>query len=471
MKPVYTTLILVLLGLTLLAGLAATAYAGTFSRYWADDYCYAAVYHRDGLLKGALYWYQHGGNRFAAFIAVGLSEMTGQVAVSLLPALLLAGWAAAAYFALNALTRLLGWQVSRLRMVTAALGWVFFAAYTSPDRLQTLYWRMGLLHYSLPLVLLLVQAGVLLRTVQGQAARTKLGWLMMGLSGLLSLFSAGLSETAAALQTSLYLLAAGWLAWKKLLRKGRVFFVLTGGLAGSLLAMVVMAFSPANEWRQALLPPPPSLAVWFGTLIRYTGDFVFDTVRTLPLPLLVWMMFCAALGWLMRDEPVRVKNAGLAGVLLLGGGVIGTAAAIAPSVYAGLQYPAGRVLMTARFPLLCGAGLAAAVFGLWLKGQMPSAAQRWMSAAVLVVLLAVGAYGLRAVRLPLEEAQTLSVKAERWEARQAQILAQRAGGRDEVVVQQVDVVSTLEDFMPQAEHWVNACAADYYQVEAIIAQP
>ena len=54
---------------------------------------------------------------------------------------------------------------------------------------------------------------------------------------------------------------------------------------------------------------------------------------------------------------------------------------------------------------------------------------------------------------------------------QAQILAQRAGGRDEVVVQQVDVVSTLEDFMPQAEHWVNACAADYYQVEAIIAQP
>lgn len=469
MKSVYKTLILVLLALTLLAGLAATAYAGTFSRYWADDYCYAAVYHRDGLLKGTLYWYQNGGNRFAAFIMVGLSEMMGQAAVSLLPALLLAGWASAVYFALNALTRLFGWQVSRLWLFTAALGWVFFAAYTSPDRLQTLYWRMGLLHYSLPLVLLLVQAGVVLRAGRSHAAPA--GWLAAGLFGLLALFGAGLSETAAALQTSLYLLAAGWLAWKKLLRKSRVVFMLTGGLAGSLLAMVMMAFSPANEWRQALLPPPPSLAVWFGTLIRYTGDFVFDTVRTLPLPLLVWMMFCAALGWLMKDEPVRVKNAGLAGVLLLGGGVIGTAAAIAPSVYAGLQYPAGRALMTARFPLLCGAGLVAAVFGLWLKGQMPSAAQRWMSAAVLVVLLAVGIYGLRAVRLPLEEAQTLSVKAERWEARQAQILAQRAGGQDEVVVRQVDVVSTLEDFMPQAEHWVNTCAADYYQVEAIIAQP
>lgn len=468
MKPGYTKLVLILVALTLLAGLAATAYAGTFSRYWADDYCYAAVYHRDGLLNGTLYWYQHGGNRFAAFIAVGLSELLGQASVVLLPSVLLVGWVAAAVFALNGVVRLAGWKVSRVWLLTAGLGWVFFAAYTSPDRLQTLYWRMGLLHYSLPLALLLVQTGLVLQAGWGYVRLS--GWLTAGLFGLLALFSAGLSETAAALQTSLYLLVLGWLALKKVSLKSRAVFLLLSGLSGSLLTMLIMALSPANEWRQALLPPPPSLAVWFVTLIRYTGDFVVDTVRTLPLPLLVWVSLCAALGWLLTDAQAKHPIPGWMGWLLLGGGVLGAAAAIAPSVYAGLQYPAGRALMTARFPLLSGLGLAAAVWSIWLKGRLPSAVQRRLGAAVLVVLLAVGAYSLRAVQLPLHEAEVLAEKAERWDARQQQILTQRAEGLQTIRVREVDVVSTLEDLTSQAEHWVNGCAADFYRVERIIAE-
>jgi hypothetical protein len=90
--------------------------------------------------------------------------------------------------------------------------------------------------------------------------------------------------------------------------------------------------------------------------------------------------------------------------------------------------------------------------------------------AVLAVLLAVGAYGLRAVQLPLREAQVLAVKAERWDSRQREILTQRAKGLRTIRVREVDVVSTLEDLTPQAEHWVNGCAADYYRVEQIIAE-
>lgn len=468
MKSGYTQLVLIVVALILLAGLAATAYAGTFSRYWADDYCYAAVYQRDGLLDGTLYWYQHGGNRFAAFIAVGLSELLGQFSVMVLPAVLLAGWAAAAFFALSGVVQRAGWGAGPLWLLTAGLGWVFFAAYTSPDRLQTLYWRMGLLHYSLPLALLLVQAGLVLRAGQSHASPS--GWLTAGLFGLLALFSAGLSETAAALQTSLYLLAIGWLVLKKISPRSRAASLLLGGLAGSLLTMLIMALSPANEWRQALLPPPPSLTVWLVALIRYTGDFVVDTLRTLPLPLLVWVLFCAGLGWLLSDAQAKPAASVWIGWLLLAGGILATAAAIAPSVYAGLQYPAGRALMTARFPLLSGLGLAAAVWSTWLKGRMPSGVGRWVGVAMLAVLLGVGAYGLRAVQLPLREAQVLAVKAERWDARQREILTQRADGLQTIRVREVDVVSTLEDLTPQAEHWVNSCAADYYRVEQIIAE-
>ncbi|GAP09531.1 hypothetical protein BECAL_00675 [Bellilinea caldifistulae] len=466
MKSVFERVVLIVVCLVLLCGLGATAYAGTFSRYWADDYCYAAVVQRDGLIRGTLYWYQNGGNRFAAFLAVGLIERLGQASVVFLPSGLLIAWAAAASFALNALVKLAGWKVHRLWLATASLGWVFFLTYTSPDRLQTLYWRMGLLHYSLPLVLILIQAGVVLGGLTtGKPAR--LVWISAA-NGLLALFCAGLSETAAALQTTLYLLlAAGLVIWGgggK--RNGLV--LLSGGLMASLLALLIMALSPANEWRQALLPPPPSAGAWGGALLRYTIDFVRDTLRTLPLPLGMWLAFCGVLGYLLNGN--KPRNSGLAGWALLAAGIIGTAAAMAPSVYAGLQYPAGRALMTARFPLMSGLGLAAAAWGNWLKGRLPSASHQWVSAAGLVGLLLVGAYVLRATQLPLKEAQMLAVKAARWDARQAEILSQRAAGLQTIRVREVDVVSTLEDLTPQPEHWVNGCAADYYQVEQIIAE-
>ena len=468
MKSVSGRIVAVLVLLALLSGLGATAYAGTFSRYWADDYCYAAVVQRDGLIQGVQYWYQNGGNRFAAFLAVGLSEFFGQKAVSVLPALLLAGWVWAAYYALKGAVRLAGWQVSRLWLWTAAAGWVFVAVYTSPDRLQTLYWRMGLLHYSLPLVLLLLQAGILLNAPAGLSGGRLM--LVTAANGLLALFSAGLSETAAALQTTLYLLAAGWLLLRGGAEKRGWSVALIGGLGASLLAMLIMALSPANAWRQALLPPPPTLTVLVQFVLRYTLDFVLDTLRTLPLPLAVWLGLCAALSWLLpadrQNQPQAVFTAGL----LLAAGLLATAAAIAPSAYAGLQYPAGRALMTARFPLLSGLGLAAAVSGIWLKGRLSSAAQRWLSVSALIILLLVGAYVLRATQLPLSEAQVLAVKAARWDARQAEIFSQRAAGFQIIRVREVDVVSTLEDLTPQPEHWVNGCAADYYQVEQILAE-
>ncbi len=466
--PFVNWLLLGLTGASLLAGLAATAYAGTFSRFWADDYCYAAVFHRDGLVNGMLYWYQNGGNRFAAFLAVGLSEIFGPGAVRWLPTVLLVGWLAAAYFALTALTKLTGWRTPIGWRVVAGLGWVFFATYTSPDRLQTLYWRMGLLHYSLPLVLLLAQAAIVLRSAPHSTGRG--GWLGAGLFGLLALFSAGLSETAAALQTALYLLALACLVGQKMSLRSRPAGLLGVGLAASLLTMLIMALSPSNAWRQALLPPPPSMAVWASAVIRYTADFVWDTLRTLPLPLAMWVGLCAALVWRFDPESAKGKSAGWAGWLLLAAGIIGTAAAIAPSAYAGLQYPAGRALMTARFPLLSGLGLAAAAWAIWLKNRLPFTVQRWGGAVALIVLVAVAVYAMRATQLPLREAQVLAVKAERWDARQAEILTQRAAGLQTIRVREVDVVSTLEDLTPQPEHWVNGCAADYYQVEQIIAE-
>lgn len=467
-------LLVVVTLLALLAGLAATAYAGAYTRFWADDYCYSGEAQENGLLAGTLDWYQTGGNRFAAFWGVAASDWLGVRVVSWLPGLLLAAWVAAAWVALTRVAGRLGVQAWPGWFGLAAVGWVFFTALMAPHRLQTLYWRMGLLHYSLPLVFFFLNAGLLARAWPSSAGK-RLPWLALILSAWLALVAAGLSETYAAFQTGALLLALGCTLWlgRGLVRR-RGLALLAAPLAASLLAMVLMALAPANAWRQAEMPPPAGIGQLLGYTLQYTLDFAIDTLKTVPLPLAVFLALAAALGLLAGDALTARANTRsliLAGLLSLLGSLALAACAIAPSVYAGLQYPAGRALMVARFGFLLGAGLAAFLAGGLLYRL---AAPRWgwrPALAGLLVLLVVSAYGLRSLALPLSEAREMAVKAARWDARHAQILSARLQGVRDITVPELDVVTSLEDLSPLPSAWVNVCAAHYYQVESITALP
>lgn len=465
---IYLTLLIS--GIGFAVALAATAYAGVFTRLWADDYCYAAVAQRDGLLGGMLYWYQNGGNRYAAFLGVAVSNWFGAGVVSVLPAVLIVSLVACGAYAMSGVARLLGWRVGRVWVWLAGAGWAFFLVWTSPDRLQTLYWRLGLLHYSLPVVLWLLQVGLLARHRLKAKRNSSVLWTA-GL-GLLAFFTAGLSETAAAAQTMAYMLAAGMtvLLQRDPGNRNAGLVRLGGGLSASLLALVVMVLAPSNAWRQALLPPPASLNLLVEYTLRYSVAFAWDSLKTLPLPLVVLVLFNAGLALILPGGNDR-RTALWMTVLALVVGLVLMSAAIAPSVYAGLQYPSGRTLMTARFGLLVGVSAAAFLAADWLRHRMGGTrSARLAMIAGLAALLLSGSYALRSVSLPLNEAQVMRVKAARWDAREVEILAQRDAGAKDVRIREVDVVSTLEDFSPDADYWVNGCAADYYQVERIIAE-
>ena len=50
--------------LAMAVGVAAYAYSGTFTRLWADDYCYSSTVQQYGLLQGIGVWYQTSGSRY-----------------------------------------------------------------------------------------------------------------------------------------------------------------------------------------------------------------------------------------------------------------------------------------------------------------------------------------------------------------------------------------------------------------------
>ena len=461
------------LAISLLAGLGVFAWAGSYARLWADDFCYSAAVQEHGIISATRYWYQVGGNRFAALWGVALSDLFGPAVTAWLPGFIILIWLCAWIFFLRLINRRAGWQLNSTWIITSSLAMVFFNLLMAPHLLQSLYWRMGMLHYTLPLVLFLVLIGLLARVWPGEGSSSR-PWLTLISTGLLAFTAAGLSETYAALQSAVLLGGlVGAFIFTGSGQRAKAAVVLLPALAASLAAMLIMAMAPANAWRQSALPPPASMVELVTYTLRYALAFVRDSLATLPLPTLVFMFVFFALGWLALTGGVvlapRQVLYGIGLVMLVGFGLL--MSSIAPSVYAGLQYPAGRALTVARFVLLCSLGLAAWLVGAGTSRLAPKKVVPLLGVLICVILFLAAAYSLRAATYPLQDGSSLRVRAERWDARHVHILAAREAGMRDLVVLETDVVSSLEDIGPHPNHWVNSCAAQYYGLNSLTALP
>lgn len=476
-----------------ISGLALFAYTGTFSRFWADDYCYSATLKQLGLIRGLVDWYQTSGNRISTLAVVAFADLFGPGLIRFIPLAVLALWVAAWCFFFFQARRLFRWPVAGYWLVLLAVVEVYFATLLAPDRLQTIYWRMGTFHYTLPMPLLLINLGFLAGVFR--LSRIHLAWIMP-LSGFLGFFAAGLSETFAAMQTGLLLLAvAGLLVWFRhsprhacLYRHG--ILLLAAPLAGSVMMMSLMSLAPANAWRQAVMPPPENPLLIVPYTLRFAGDFILYTVRGQIIPFLVYGLVVGLVGLLAvpTEKPRLTLRAWMvwAGISLLG-----MAASIvfsfAPSAFANLSYPAGRALMPGSFALLTGLGAVAFLLGLAARQSLlPIVHLKWPAIAAAVLLAALSLYPFRAAAVVGSDIARLSVRAERWDARNGQILsaiiAENDGNAEnasnapgafnlDIQVQQVDVVQSLEDMGPNSSHWINRCAAVFYGVHSITAKP
>jgi hypothetical protein len=469
-----TLLIMLGAGLILTVGIGRLAWTGRLARYWADDYCYSMMMAAGGWLRGPLNWFMSSGNRFSTIYMVGLQDSFGAGAIRFLPAAVLTAWLGAWIVFLLQLRRTVAPALGIPAVLAFAALQVYFAALLAPDRLQTLYWRMGTLHYTFPLSLLLLNLALCL--VQFRRAAVSAG--LAAVTAGLAFFAGGFSETYVALQAGLFGLGiAAGLAFLPSPLKRRSAAILSPGLVGSLLAMGLMLLSPSNTWRQAALPPPASPGPFLVYTVRYTFDFIRDTLRGMPLPLLALGVLSAGLAyagyWRVRSTALKPVQALGAAALWLAAGLLLTASAVAPSVYAGLQFPAGRALMPTRFILLACLSAACICLGALPRGLVRPGSRtgQRVEIAVLLALLAGGLYAVRLVVAPIPEQAQLSAWAVRWDARDAAIRSARAAGQRDLLVQEVEVVRGLEDLGPDPHNWVNGCAAAYYRVSTITARP
>lgn len=453
-------------------GLAYFAYAGTFSRWWADDYCYSATIRQLGLFSGIADWYQSSGNRLTTLIFVAFSDIFGWQSIRFIPLAVLSLWVAAWVFLLNQLRGLLRWEIQRYWLVLFALVQVYFMALLAPDRLQTLYWRMGTYHYSLPMPLLLINLGLLAGCFRLPCRRW--AWVAIA-SGILGFLAAGLSETFAALQLGAIL--TGMLAALVFFRgeqRAHGLRLWLPALAATLLMMGLMKSAPANGWRQAVMPPPDNLLLIIPYSLRYAVDFIIYTIRGQVVPFAVFAALCAALALLafpaqsVRRSARSLALGALLSLLLMYGLIV---CSFAPSAYAALAYPAGRALMPGAFILLAGLTTTVCFAALALRQALPGLNHGWLVYAALALLVICSLYPIRAAAVTRKDVNQLATWSQRWDARHQQIQSAAAAGSQDIQTREIEVVQSLEDMGPTPGKWINACAAVLYNVRSITANP
>ncbi len=383
------------IGLALTIPLIGYIWTGLYARYLQDDYCYSVFLRGDNFFVSQWNSYFHVGsysaNRYSLTLLMGISESMGRFTVPLLPGLMVALWVAGFMSLLRQVARLakvdLGWLANYV--LSAAL--VYLALYQAPNRTQILYWRAAMLPYLAPLVTQTWLAAWILR--QSRTGRTGIP-TVIGLA-LLSFLAAGFSETGATYQAGLLgigLLAALVLGWRKQPVGSKLIPPLGAAMAGTLLGIAALVFSPINEGRMGSIYPEPQslvgvLTITTDSLVRYFQHWVYRVT----LPTLFAFLLFTALGWiafLSQNRSSGLKLWQLAFCL------IGCQALhiflifceMVPSAYAQSSAPGDRALLAARFTSVITTAVSGWLAGGWLAQNLRRQYGRWLAVPGLVAL-------------------------------------------------------------------------------------
>lgn len=424
-------------GVALALPLAMHAWVGAYSRYTADDFCWAGILRTQGFFDAQVHWYTEYSPRYAFTFLVNVAELIGPAIVPALPAAAIVIWLA-----------VLTWTFAQFRMpklrgLLLAQVVAIATLETAPDLPQSLYWQTGLLTYLLPIVLATFLLGWIRRDAQVRWA--------YGLSAAITFVAGGLSETYLIPQNvalTLALLAA--LHYRS--RRAHV----AAALAGGVLALVVILLAPATPGR--VQGTPADLWLASSAAVTTAAYQALRLVRFFPLVVLLCVGAAAVLG----DALPRIRREAF--VIITAGVLITVPFCDFPSFYAQNGSPPMRSLIVPG-AIMIGYLL---VVGLALR----DGTQAWLGVAQLrraVALLALAIVPVAIGVSMLPDQATAASYATLFDAEDQQIRASRDAGQEDLTVAPLPPNFGEQFVGSNREDWFNVCVARYYGLRSIAA--
>ena len=463
-------------------GFILLSYMGLYNRYWADDWCFSADARSLGTLGTVLQYFkaEHTGystNRYSqTFFSAGMENTLGMFGNKLIATATIIFWLVGLVWTGYNISRLVNRIPFSATLLACSL-LLYYDLYLSPQRFQILYWLSAVVPYSTALTFWFLLLGLITHQMIREAPARWVNWLVAPLAFM----AAGLHETSCALMftcTTLLLMAAWFFK-----RRGQAWAVMSYQTIlicwfVLLMGMITLIVSPSN-FRVADLHAPRSslLAVPFVS-IRHAVDFIVISLRTLPLPHVIYVALLMGLA-ILSDRSTSTAPASAPTpkqfALQLGITTVITylliVVTMAPTAYFYSSYPDPRGQSLSRFLLLCGFSLLAWFVGIWISRTLKG---NWPVIASVIVLLAGFAYTARSIGLIYGDLPGFVRRAQAWDERDRTIKEAKAKGIMLVEVPAIDVaeIRTQDMFPSKGRAWtdyVYSCAARYYGVDGLKA--
>lgn len=463
------------------AGLALLAYIGIYNRYWGDDWCYNFDFKTLGI-DGAIGTYfmtgrealrGYANNRYSLTLVSGLLYLTGIFGAKITASLVIVTWLTGLLWTFSNLSKIFS-VANKSAVVFAGATLLYYTLYISPQRFQTLYWTAGI-HYSLAII-----SGIfILALTTSQGVRETRSKAIDLIIVPVAFLAGGFSETGNAflLSAMFLLLAALWyLKQKGTAWAVRAFPTAMIAFVTLLVSLFVLVSSPSNSMRTEVISAertPLPMAIFLS--FRFAMDFMVDSIRSLPMPHLIFTLAFFALPFLSKPSPDE-KHSGsfwTLGLTLLALCVVLwliIAAVHAPTVlfYGAPPDPRGKSL--ARFTLLAGIAFAAWMFGRHINLRWDN---RWLTMTALLAVTVCAFYTARTVTRVYAEMPEYARRAEQWDARDAHIQQAIRDGQKLVEVTVIDMKGLgVQDIMKSKDmngEWIVTCSSQFYGFEAIKA--
>jgi len=272
-------------------------------------------------------------------------------------------------------------------------------------------------------------------------------------------------------------------------------WLLLAGVAGSIAGLALVALAPGNASRQQHFPHPPGWPTVISWSVLYAG-FMFARpllpilrpaisalaptmlggepswlakaleMSVSPATLLIAIGVPAAIVWTTigvrttRVAPAMTKWA-LIGLPALAFGLV--VASMAPGAYGTSAPPPPRALIIPLFAIVCAAVTWGCTLAHTLRRRL-SVPFRLAAAAVALITIW---QPIASARLTLRQAGELRAWAARWDETDRQLRLARASGEKTAIVPAVGSIGGVGSIGPDADDWVNFCAAQYYGLERI----
>lgn len=464
---------LIILTLILFVGLVMYSVIGFTTRYAQDDYCYGYRLNENGFLRNQWLSYtqntEYNGNRYSLTFLINIVELIGGPdVVFAVPMLFITLWTLALSLLIKYILNYVNNQSHVLLSICASVFVTFFAIYLSPQQYQVFFWLSGSLTYLAPMVIytIILVLFLYLLTVD------KIKIVPMIVVGLLTLFAGGFSETS----TLWFVMLSGfiniylWFFKRIDIRSNRVRILSLIIFTASLLSTLLLALSPYNAVSSRTDMSSIYYALRYSFI--YAVDFIVYTLKSAPVPYFILIVF----GYLIAHivKPVRkIKNTKILMILFMISIVfyILCASSMFPTVYAMSAYPGPRALTSAHVSLL-----VYLIFLGWLleriqRNILPILTKRDKveNIVLIIIIVSFSAYVGRAIFLESQEIPDHQNRARAWDARHEAILNAQIAGMQHVEIPAFDSIFMITEMTENPGHWVNQCAAQYYNVSSIEA--